>query len=299
MYSLRVIVFTLALLAITAGSQGAIIMADSFEYDATGPLDGKGSAGGGWGGAWSASDVTGLDATVVAGGLNYSAGGITVNGGARSVELQDTNGIAQKMTRSFASAMDMTGAGFEVYFRFLVSSNTSGLGNQDSATTGMNGYRNTPGTSAGSANMAGIYGGGSTAAGEHVAHAASSTSYAPRVVGGGNAVAGQVYLIVGRFWLDPANPSTTTMANRLDIWIDPDTSDTLSSFDISSARTSASASKTHLDGLYLNAWAQLDGGEVVTYDEYIVAENWADVIPEPATLSLLAIGAIGLIRRRR
>ena len=296
MYSLRVIVFALALLAITAGSQGAIIMADSFEY-ATGPLDGKGSAGGGWGGAWSASDASGLDVTVVNGGLSYSAGGITVNGGAKSVELQDSNAIAQKMSRSFASDMDMTGAGFEVYFRFLASNKTANLGNQDAGTTGMNAYRNTPGNQAGITYMAGIYGGG--AAGEHVALAASSTSYAPRNYGGGPAAIGQVYLIVGRFWNDPANPFTTTTGNRLDIWVDPDTSDTLSSFDVSSARTSASSTKTHLDALYLNAWAQMDAGEVIGYDAYIVAENWSDVIPEPATLSLLAIGAIGLIRRRR
>ena len=269
-------------------------MADSFEY-ATGPLDGKGSAGGGWGGAWAASDASGLDATVVAGGLSYSAGGITVSGGAKSVELQDTTLIAQKMTRSFASAMDMSGPGFEVYFRFLASNKTQSLGNQDAGTTGMKGYYNNPGTGDGEAYMSGIYGG----ADEHVAMAASSTSYAPRVIFGGNAVIGQVYLIVGRFWTDPANPFITTMANRLDIWVDPDTTDTLGSFDGTSSRTSAGAAKTHLYALYLNAWAQLDPGEVIGYDEYIIATTWADVIPEPATLALLGLGGMGLLIRRR
>jgi hypothetical protein len=43
----------------------------------------------------------------------------------------------------------------------------------------------------------------------------------------------------------------------------------------------------------------LPGDAATRVDELRVATSYADVVPEPATLSVLALGAIGLIRRRR
>lgn len=67
----------------------APVASDGFESYATGALAGN-TGGTGWGGAWGVN-ATYATPTVVTGGLSYTNGSVTVNGGNRSVLFSYTN----------------------------------------------------------------------------------------------------------------------------------------------------------------------------------------------------------------
>ncbi len=300
MYSLRVIVFALALLAITAGTQGAIIGADSFEY-ATGNLAGNGAASGGWGGAWSASAPADTgEVTVVDGGLSYNAGGISISGGSKSIQLIDSTGAHQQMTRG----LDAPENGSDYYIRFLINWKAGTIGNADAAVTAIDAYYANNMSRSDEA-MFGIYHNG--ASGYSIAGDAHQGSGADIVQWPTAITADTTYLVLARYRKDPNGAylkdgvyNYYNRYNRLDMWVNPDTSDNENSPDFTSEWPVASLPKADtFDGVIVWAWNSMDAGDIVAIDEYVIATTWGEAIPEPATLSLLAIGAIGLIRRRR
>ena len=288
-----------ALLAITAGSQAAVVGADSFEY-ANGNLDGKGAASGGWGGAWSASAPldTG-EITVVDGGLSYNAGGVTISGGNKSVKMIDSSGVHQKMTRG----LDAVETGSDYYFRFLINLDAGTIGAVDAAVVTLDAYY-TGNLQRSDEAMAGFYGNvaGQISADVHQGSGGDQVWWPTPIVGD------TTYLIIGRYWKDPLGAhfngttyNTYNKFNRLDLWVNPDTSDGVGTEDLTSAFTPVT---THpkadvFDGARLWAWNTLDVGEEVLLDEYVLGTTWADVIPEPTTIVLIGLGGLAVIRRRR
>jgi hypothetical protein len=277
-------------LAITSAGSAAIIAADDFNSYTTGTLVGQGSAGGGWTGAWTGTDATDAgDVAVVTGGLSYNAGGISIDGGAKSVEVTDVNSVLQTAKRSFTPAQNGD-PGADVFFRFLTSVKAGDTANQEGALTGLL-------NDATLVCNGGIYS-NTTPNTDFRAWAANSNTHATPA-DGGTLVAGDVYLIVARFWVDPDNAYTTTQFNRLDLWINPDTTDTLTSYDLSSSRKTTNSIGTKVNGVFIDAWSQLEDTDVYGIDEYVVGETWADVIPEPATLGLMGLGGLALLRRKK
>jgi len=82
----------------------------------------------------------------------------------------------------------------------------------------------------------------------------------------------------------------------LGLFVDPDGADF---WDMSDGSNSADVTRAYT-GTNWSTAIRLASGQQVTWDNLIVATGPADVgVPEPCTVGLIAIGSLGLVRRRR
>lgn len=80
-------------------------------------------------------------------------------------------------------------------------------------------------------------------------------------------------------------------ADRIALWVNPDSSDTPASFDVSRSYTATNwSSALRLASV---------GGANVTWDNFMVADSFADVIPETSASLLTVLGGAALLQRRR
>lgn len=94
--------------------------------------------------------------------------------------------------------------------------------------------------------------------------------------------AGVTYTLVGVVDFD---------SDRVAMWVNPDGSDTVSSFDVSRAYTASNwASALRIGSA---------SGANVTWDNLVVADSFADVIPEASSSMLGLMGGAALLNRRR
>jgi hypothetical protein len=159
-------------------------------------------------------------------------------------------------------------------------------------------YRVAPATDAGFSARTGIY--RNSSLGDFRAVASKSTSSSNVANFGVNSVSvGTTFLIVGRFWNDPAVTILPSAFNRMDMWVNPDTSDNSTTFDLSSTRTTANVAALFVSGVCLSSPNGNDVGDVIGIDEFVAATTWGEVIPEPASMALLGLGGLALLRRHR
>jgi len=295
-------IWTVVALCLSAGVAGATMVAtDGFEGYAAGNLDGKGAAGGGWGGAWTASAPgdTG-EIVVVDYGLSYSAGGVSVSGGSKAVELIDSTGAHQIMTRGLDAPED----GSDYYIRFLINWKSGMIHNADAAVTAIDAYYAGNMSRAKEA-MTGMYHSGAsgyTISGDAHQGTGADLTYWPNAIS-----MDTTYMVIARYRKDPNGAyydgtvyNKYNRYNRLDVWVNPDSTDGPGTEDFTSEWDLTSIPKADtFDGAMLWAWSSLDAGDVVAIDEYALGTTWADVIPEPATMSLLALGGLALLHRRK
>lgn len=275
----------IALTFFSSQLQADVIAYDDFESYGTGSIIGK-SGGTGWTGAWGEGSSSNLpnQEGVISGGLTYSNGGITIDGGDYSYQTfgggagTDAGVLAQ---RAFAS----TSANV-VYVSFLIQvSLTDGTLTDDfgavflNSTSGVTTGFSTDGTDASSFGR--LY----------------NLTDAGNYVSGGTLTLNTTHLIVLK--LERNTTESPYLYDQLSLWVDPD-SETESVATASTDGTSSGyTAALHTLGFRVG-WG-LEAEDFVLYDEVRIADSWASaVIPEPSTVSmLLGLGVFSLVLLNR
>ncbi len=255
--------------------RGAAIAYDGFSTP--GLLSGQ-NGGTGWSTAWSveAPDTP----TVVAGGLNYSGGAISINGGSNSLRI--TQGGTPEVWRDF-STINSTGATV-LWFSYLFQA-TNGEENDY-----FNAYLGDDNQEAGSVGIGDstITGGRNFSARISATSSGTLSSY----------VDGTTYLLVGRASTE-GSTGAAGIFDQVELWVNP-TSLTLgtanSVIDLSSGINNSS---TLFDTFAIRTTG-LATDDQIALDELRIGTTLVDVVPEPSSVTLL-IGALGgwVISRRR
>jgi hypothetical protein len=107
---------------------------------------------------------------------------------------------------------------------------------------------------------------------------------------------GETIFVVGEYEFNQS--SSTDDVSRM--WINPDPNDlgAASAPATTLASTGGDINQLQIQSFFLRA---LSGGGTTTIDEIRIDNSWAGVttVPEPASLGLFALGAMGLLRRRK
>ncbi len=262
-------------------SNGALIAEETFSY-AAGALTGKGGATGGFSGAWGGGSNSG---TVLAAGLAYT--GLQTSGG--SVNL---NGNSITNFRGFSATAAGTGSGSNVWLSFLIASpaNNSGLsffnaGTEQTFSGRVSGF-------GGNGNVGTLfYNGASGRPLNNTAGANTNVNFSASPA---------INTASTHFFVLNIDQTGATPVYRG--WVDP----SASSFATGSTPTGGSTYTVNTNTQFFN-YTQIRLGVFTgtvaeaTFDEIRLGDTWADVspVPEPSSLLLLSVGALGLLRRRR
>ncbi len=265
--------------------QAALLITEPFDYD-VGSLNGK-SGGTGWGGAWSVTDTDGT-AVVTQEGLTFS--NMPVSGRAVEVSIPSTSAfVDMKATRTVAN---MPNTGDDLWVSFLYKRTDSAIGNNGSRSAeirhnGVN-FRMQIKRS-GSQGSALDYGDGTFVTN-----------------GTKNIQDGNVYLVVARF----GDVGEATGKHAL-MWIlRPENYDAVIADGTVSAVELDSNYYLRLDDAHSQEtfgaiWMGIATSQApfsVVYDELRYGTDANDVvptpIPEPATIGLITMGALGLFSKK-
>ena len=251
----------------------ATLAAEDFEdYAAGGQIHGL-SGGQGFTGAWDVPVAARRpEFTVVNGGLNYSNGGITINGGDRAAQYAATeSGIAILGGRSFPAQSSA------IYLSFLYNQSVEN-GNDDFMQLG---FDTAPGNNP-----------RVTALDRNGEFQLRSTTSAANSVGTGvTSTPGETFFLV----LKAEKTGGSSTYNDLTLWVDPDSSSELDNI--------ASATTTVNSGLDLSGSAAFvirkafqESGDTFLIDQIRIGDSFSDVassnVPEPASIAIWSL--IGL-----
>lgn len=277
---MKKILIPMLLLSAPHLSQAALIASESFSYT-SGALGGNGNSGSGFGAnTWGAN----AGATVTASSLAY--GSLATSGGSANL-----SGGNFAVFRNLAASGG--GAGSDLWISFLIASPSSNVG-----VSLFNGAGNEQ-----------------FFAGRNNTAPTSNNFGAQFYAGTGRPLVTQPDPQVGSV-STPFNPVVGTATTHMYVlqidqtgpspvyrgWLDPD----MATLGTGSAPTATSTftintgtQAFNYDRVRLGIFS--GGGSSATFDELRLGTTWADVspIPEPSSLLLLSVGALGLLRRRR
>lgn len=264
-------------------ARAGVLVTESFNYTAGSPLQGLGSATDGWTNTWTA-----LSGNVIANtNLEYSNGDGSIHVGGDSLSLRLTN---TDSTSSASRPFNQISGGTTTYFSLLfraettptgdnfihfmlnndtLNANSAGIG--DLTTTG-----NTFGSRVGNSN------GGDTTG--------SATLYQINTT----------YLLVGKVEDTNAN----SIPDKVTLWVNPTTyieaspGTTWTAVDTGGDATAAFNQMSFFTFRTLGL-ASSPNPDFYYIDELRIGQSFADVVPEPGTLALIALAGPALLVRRR
>lgn len=298
--------------AVLASSASAsVLIYEPFDYTAGSAITGLVNPS--TGGTWAAAGVAGSSVHQVSAGSLTGPGGFPASVGNAAALMQSDNTEYNRLTLD-----QQYGPNSTLYYSVLINvPSLDGLTTPNTNAAANNGvfigFNNTPGTSG---SRPSVWGGALTIR-LNADTPANATGFQLGVrsgaheTGTGNPtywtqdlVPGQTYLAVVRY----TSGATAGTGGLSELWINPSA---LSFGAIEGSVPSADGSATghlvngasdHVDTLLVGAG--ISNGfdpNVINIDEIRVGTTWADVtaVPEPASLGLLGVGAVGLMARRR
>jgi hypothetical protein len=265
--------------ALASGASAGVIAYEPFDYE-SGSLDGKGSASDdGFGGAWTADGATVADVSLSHSTISETAGGKYSSNG--------TN-VQRAASRYLDATYDGT-TGETVWFSVLINHTGSSWQGADYHLIGLA----KDGTWAGGFGAFKGVGNGSEdgfPVNTDIGGDGNLKNPTGTLVGGGiNNVVDATYLLVAK-----ATFSDTDGEDRLDLWVNPGTTEPTTS-----DATYASYATGNLSFNQIEVYTRNNNTDDVYVDEIRLGTDFAGVVPEPATMSLLALGGLGVLLRRR
>lgn len=270
--------------AITAPrTQAAVMMHDSFESYPIGQLEdnsGNVPAGGlGWAGNWNVLDTARANVQVIDQGLSYAAGGIAINGGSKSMLVANGTALDISAKRPIASPAATPST---VYLRLLYRETARVDPADDFIQIGFDD------AAADNPNISLLASKNNTIDPDFGVR--FNTSAADTTFLGAGIPLNTTYLLVLK---------TTRNANGNYVspvlYVNPTSLIESENPSITKVGTSAITNITDL----LIRRARTENGDRWLLDEIAIGESWSAVVPEPASLSIIGLGALGLLRRRR
>jgi len=250
------------------------------------PTTPPGPTGGtGWSGAWNVDQDTALDAFtpplglfVRDGGMDYTGGSLSINGGDRRLEfLSRTSGVSQNFaTRGLPTQSDTLYMGF-TFRGNAISDDFVQIGFDD------NGAINDDEVYVGSV----VFTGGEIRARVGTAGSGQQTKAA-------DYADDTLYQFVLKLW--KSSGGSAGNYDRVTLYVDPTS-------DVEGGGTTVAANSGHASVGYLNfrRYTNVDTGNGFEIDNIRIATTFAEavVVPEPLTLGLMGVGRAGLVAARR
>jgi hypothetical protein len=280
----RTLLSLFIVLVVVSSLQAGVLVATSFEgytsgSELSGALSAKpGDVGLSTTGGWNESNAA-ASWVVTGKTMSYSvSGGGVINGGSQALLWQGDN---NKRYSYIPLNTAITAKDF--YFRCLVEAD----GTLNNGATAQLALERT------GAEMKYHSGGGLSIRppGQSDFFVSNQTTTSSIFFGGSDIASGTTHLVIGKFTWDSVN----NKYSQVSLWADPAFVQGAPSVTQSMILTVTSVSDLIVHG-GLNGAA--DPKTQLYVDAIVYGDTWEDVIPEPATMSLLGIGIVGLLRRK-
>ena len=277
----KMVIAAVLALGLVVSAEAQLLVEESFEYD-VGPGALVGNSGGtGWGGAWyrGATGPT-TDGSDIVAGLTHH--GLVTSGNAAFQEVSASGYHRDQMRRTLMT--DLPGDRDQLWFSQLIRVIPEEEGGD--YPDGANRWLGTK-----------YYPGGSSSEFWYGHNYNKTTWGMERPPGTDSAVdivPGETTLLVMKIELD----HILGIADKY-LWVNPDPS-TFGGVDLDTLTADLAIPDQSVSSFTMQR-IELDGGTCSVMDEIRIGESYADVTPtpEPTTMSLLGLGALALLARRR
>jgi hypothetical protein len=279
-------------LALGATASAAAIIVEDFEGLSLGDIDGQSG--------WRVTPQTGRTASVVSGGISYTNGGVSINGGSQSLQVDGAATLGSDPATDFVGLdFNFAASGSTTYFRFLLDPGNTATSHDAFTAIGFSGVDTSGDTGD---DLSDDWSRISSAAvilrgaNDQLRAYDSSGGRVENNLGSGSYFTGDPFLIVGRVTFDGSGNET------VDLLVNPDSTTEPATWTASISTQNLGVTSLGYFGVYVN---DSDPGNNAPFriDGVAVGDSFSEVlaIPEPSTLMMSVLGLVcgALVMRRR